>query len=106
MPIQGCAIRKKQVLAKGLVAISNLLAQDSQLLAKELPYICRAYKSWVFSVANLGEFIDFRAISRYQFLPNQIMDCFPIYRHYVMNYWITCNKQSDIYNNNNISVYR
>ena len=81
---QGCAIRKKQVLAQGLFAITKLLTQDSQLLAQVLPYIRHAYKSEVFSEANLGEFIDFTPINRYQFLPNQIMDRFPFYRHHAM----------------------
>ena len=80
---QGCAIGKKQVLAQGLVAITKLLAKDSQLLAKVLSYIV-AYKSEVFSEANFGEFINVTPKSRYQFLPDQIMDRFPFYRHYTM----------------------
>ena len=79
----GVCNQKKQVLAQGLFAITKLLAQDSQLLAQVLPYIRRAYKSEVFSEAK-GEFIDFTPISRYQFLPDQIMDRFPFYRHYAM----------------------
>ena len=72
---QGCAIRKKQVLAQGLVAITKLLAQDSQLLAQVLLYYILAYKYiGPFSEANFGEFIDVKPLSRYQFLPDQIMD--------------------------------
>ena len=40
--------------------------------------------SEVFSEANFAEFIDVTPISLYQFLPDQIMDRFPFYRHYAM----------------------
>ena len=49
-----------------------------------VPYIL-AYKSEVLSEANVGEFIDVAPISRYQYLPDQIMDpFFPFYRHNAM----------------------
>ena len=76
--------QKKQVLAKGLVAITKLLAQDSQLLAQELLYI-HAYKYLEHTSRKyFGEFIEVTPISRYQFLPDQITDSFPFYRHYGM----------------------
>ena len=42
-------------------------------------YARLAYKSEVLSEANFGEFIDVTPISRYQFLPDKIMDRFPFY---------------------------
>ena len=45
------------------------------MVAPSLPYIL-ANKSEVLSEANFGEFIDVTSISRYRFLPDQIMDHF------------------------------
>ena len=57
-----------------------------------VPYIL-AYKSEVLSEAK-GEFIDVTPISRFQFLPDQIMDCFPFYRHYAIFFVVNISRIS------------
>ena len=74
------AATKTQIFRRTLKIMPCL----SYALIYTLLWVRRAYKMEVLSEGNFGEFIDVTPTSPYKFLPDQIMDRFPFYRHYAM----------------------